>query len=115
MFPLSFTFHSQLTVSNENNENIEPMLTTPLPVNNTTESTPPADAEWRSLPQTIEKNCSSKGNFNHLVNEVGPYPFAPPPGFIWKPKWELSPVHGICGAQQSELLNSTAAMTPHSN
>ena len=68
-----------------------------------------------SLLQTVEENCNSKGNFDHLANEIGPYPFAPPPGFIWKPKWELSPFDGISGAQPSELLNSTAAMTPHSN
>ena len=115
MFPLSFAFHSQLTASNENDENIEPVLTMPLPVNNTLESTPLADAELRSIPQTIEQNCSSRGNFDHLVYEIGPYPFAPPPGFIWKPKWELCPADGISGAQPSELLNSTAATTPHSN
>ena len=114
-FPLSFAFHSQLTASNENDENIEPVLTTPLHVNKTIESTPLADAESRSLPQTIEEDCNSKGNFDHLVNEIGPYPFAPPPGFTWKPKWELSPVDGISGAQPSELLNSTAVMVPHSN
>ena len=115
MFSLSFAFHSQLTALNENNENIEPVLTTPFPVNNTIESTPLADAESRSLPQAIEENCNSKGNFNHLVNEIGPYPFAPPAGFIWKPKWELSTADVIFGVQPSELLNSTAAMTAHSN
>ena len=104
LFPLSSAFHSQLTAPNENNENIEPSLTTPL-----------ADAESRPLPQAVE-NCNSKGNFNHLVNKIGPYPFAPPPDFIWKPKWELSPVDGSSGVQPSKLLNSTAVMmTPHSN
>ena len=107
MFLLSFAFHSQLTASNENDENIEPSLTTPLLVNNTittTESTPLADAESRPLPQAAEENCNSKVNFDHLVNEIGSYPFAPPSGFIWKPKWELSPVDGISGAQTSKLL-----------
>ena len=83
------------------------MLTTPLPVNNTTESTPLADAESRSLLQTIEENCNSQGNFNHLVNEIGPYPFAPPPGLINSSM--------VCEKSISELLNSTAALTPHSN
>ena len=106
MFPLSLAFHSQLTASNENDENIEPVITTPLLVNNTVESTPLTDAESRSTIQIIEQNCNSKGNLDHLVNEIGPYPFAPPPGFIWKPKWELSPADGISGAQTSELLNS---------
>ena len=112
MLPLSFAFHSQLTAPNENYENIEPSLTTPLPVNNkinTTESTPLADAESRPLPQAVKENCNSKGNFNHLVDKIGPYPFAPPPG------WELSPVDGISGTQPSELLNSAAMITPHSN
>ena len=102
----------------KNDENIEPSLTTPLPVHNkinTTESTPLADTESRPLPQAVEENCKSKGKFNHLVNEIGPYPFAPPPGFIWKLKWELCPVDGISGMQPSELLTSTAVMTPHSN
>ena len=115
MFPLSLAFDSQLTASNENDENIEPVITTPLLVNNTVESTPLTDAESRSTIQIIEQNCNSKGNLDHLVNEIGPYPFAPPPGFIWKPKWELSPADGISGAQPSELLNLTAATTPHSN
>ena len=115
MFPLSLAFHSQLTASNENDENIEPVITTPLLVNNTVESTPLTDAESRSTIQIIEQNCNSKGNLDHLVNEIGPYPFAPPPGFIWKPKWELSPADGISGAQTSELLNSTATAIPHSN
>ena len=118
MLPLSFAFHSQLTAPNENDENIEPSLTTPLPVNNkinTTESTPLADAESRPLPQAVKENCNSQGNFDHLVDKIGPYPFAPPPGFIWKPKWELSPVDGISGMQPSELLNSAAVITPHSN
>ena len=96
LFPLSSAFHSQLTAPNENNENIEPSLTTPL-----------ADAESRPLPQAVE-NCNSKRNFNHLVNKIGP-------DFIWKPKWELFPVDGSSGVQPSKLLNSTAVMTPHSN
>ena len=90
MFPLSFAFHSQFTASNENDEIIESSLITPLPVNNTiniTESTPLADVESRPLPRAVEENCNSKGNSDHLVNEIGPYPFAPPPGFIWEPKW----------------------------
>ena len=98
---------------------IEPILTTLPPVNNTIntiESTSLADVESRSLPQTVEENCNNKGNFNHLVNEIASYPFAPPlGGFIWKPKWELSSVLGISGVQPSELLNSTAILTPHSN
>ena len=115
MFLLSLAFHSQLTASNENNENIEPVITTPLLVNNTVESTPLTAAESRSILRIIEQNCNSKGNLDHLVNEIGPYPFAPPPGFIWKPKWALSPADGISGAQPSELLNSTATAIPHSN
>ena len=74
MFPLSFAFCSQLTASNENDENIEPTLTTPLPVNSimkTIESTPLADVESISLSQTVEENCNSKGNFDNLVNQTG--------------------------------------------
>ena len=118
MFPLSFAFHSQSTALNENNRNIEPTLTTPLPVNNTintTESTLLGNAESRSLPQTVEESYNSKGTFNHLINEISPYPFAPPTGFIWQLKWELSPIDRTCGVQPSELLNSTPMITPYSN
>ena len=118
MFPLSFAFHTQLKALNENNRNIEPTLTIPLPVNNTintTESTPLGNAESRSLPQTVEESYNSSRNFNHLINEISPYLFAPPPGFIWQLKWELSPIDRICGAQPSELLNSTPMITPYSN
>ena len=66
---------------------------------NTIESTPLADAESISLLQTVEENC--KGNFDRLVNEIGSYPFAPPSGFIWKPKWKLSALDEISGAQPS--------------
>ena len=54
----------------------------------------PKTIKESSTPLNILQNVKEAKTLrhNHLQDIIGPYPFSAPPGFQWKPKWELCPV-----------------------